>query len=174
MSTQLTAALVAALVGGVVGSAITAWSSFAIARSQRREEAATALWNYHYSLTALAAEIGARFGDLEAVSLLGGDWDEARSALKSSYPYAGYLSTASRKSLFTSAWIAQNTDPWAEWPENEQITYNEVSGLASRLENELDWAFPRRFLDPARSAGRRLARWMRAIRQGDYKLKSLG
>ena len=147
MTPELLSALIAALIGGVVGSTITAWASLAIARSHRREDAAKALWAYHYSLTSLAAEVGSTLGDLDAITLLKSDWEETRERHKVAYPFAGYLSNKARRDLFTSAWFAVDTDPSAEWYEHDQLRYNELSRHATQLENELDSAFPRRFWD---------------------------
>lgn len=154
MSLELWPALISALIGGAVGSGITAWTSLAITRSRRREGAANALWVYHYSLASLAAEVGSNLGDIEAITLLKSDWDEMRANLKAAYPFAGYLSSRARRELFTSAWIDVDTRPEAEWYEQVQLEYNGLTRLASRLENELDWAFPRRSGDRLRSLAR--------------------
>jgi len=155
MSPALISALIAALVGGVIGSAITAWSSVAIARSQRREKAATALWNYHYSLSALAAQAAAAFGPSEEKTLLKADFKDVAKALHDAYPYAGYLGTRARKHLFRNPWVFDISN-FAEWHDAAQQKYNEYSRLATRLEIELEWVFPRRFWDPLRSFWRRL------------------
>ncbi len=163
MSPEFLSALIAALVGGAVGSAITAWASVAIARSQRREQAAAALWAYHYALAGFAAKAGAELGPSEDVTLIRAELKDVLRALKSAYPFAGYLSGKSRTSLFTGAWIT--TDPYSDWPAQAQQDYYEFSRLANLLEIELDWAFPRRFFDPIRSVAGRVSSWREAQRR---------
>lgn len=151
MDGDLLSALIAALVGGAIGSAITAWASVAIARSKRREEAAAALWSYHYSLTGVAQT--AAVGPDWEVSLVKAEQEEVNAALRAAYPYAGYLGRRSREMLFTNAWVDMATHEPDPWERREQV-YAEFSKLAHRLENDLDWVFPRRALDRLRVVGR--------------------
>jgi len=156
MNPDLVSALIAALVGGVIGSAITAWASVAIARSQRREAAASALWDYHYALAAFAAQAGAAIGPSEERTLLKTDFDTVVTALHAAYPYSGYIGAKARKHLFRSPWVF-DVGNFAEWYEAAQQDHDEFTRLAIQLEIALDWAFPRRFWDPARS----VLRWIR-------------
>lgn len=154
MSTELMAALIAALVGGTIGSAITAWSSVIIARSQRREVAAAALWSYQYAISAFAADQIRGVVD-EQVSLLSADFQRVRDALHDAYPFAGYLPASARKRLFRGAWIDVGPSLGTDWRDSLDAA-SQMDKLAAELEMHLDGVFPRRLGDRPRSWWRRM------------------
>lgn len=168
MSPELLSALIAALVGGAVGSAITAWASVAIARSQRREEAAAALWAYHYALSAFSAKEHSEWIDF--VSLTEADFKQVRQTLQAAYPYAGYVGPKARRKLFRATWIEPDDSHGAD-PNLAMAAAKQFDDLADLLEAELDWAFPRRAGDRIRSLTRQASLRREAKRKAAFTVK---
>lgn len=158
--TELLPTLLGLLGGGAVGALISSRTTSRIARATRRDNAAEALWRYHYALSGFAADAGAELQD-ERVPMLHSEWKDVRHSLRNAYPYAGYLHGRVRQILFTEAWIKANNDLSQEWYENAQARYSQFSNLAALLEAELQWAFPQRFGDRIRALRNR-----RTLREG--------
>lgn len=168
MSTELLSALIAALVGGSVGSAITAWASVAIARSQRREQAASALWAYHYALAAFSANSHGEW--MDDVPLITADFKQVRETLQGAYSYAGYVGPVARRKLFRAAWIEPDYSHGQD-PGGAMDAAKQFDQLADLLEIELDWVFPRRAGDRIRSLVRRFSLWRNVSRIAALKRK---
>jgi hypothetical protein len=141
MNNQVILTLSSALAGGVIGAAITSITKFRLWQRQQREEAAKALWEYHYALSACAAKSYESLSEEGGyATLLESNFNEVQVALRKAYPFAGFLSRSARQKLFHHAWIEHG-----DFRDMEDNLYGKnLSDLAECLELELDWWFPRR------------------------------
>lgn len=128
--------------GGVIGSIITSLVSWSSAKARLREEAATALWQYHYSLVGYANSnpMGREYES----PIVKASIDNIHAASMRAYPYSGYLHKDARDKLFTNAYFEYflTVNPTESQVDNHHKQFQE---LALCLENELNRVFPRRF-----------------------------
>lgn len=142
------AVLLVAMLGGIAGSMLTALVSLSIPRSQRRRDAALALWDYHYALAAYAASEYESV--IDEVPLIGADFAEVRRTLRAAYPFSGYLGAHVRRKLFETASIDPGPSRGIDLDDSLGAA-GEISSMADLLRIELEWVFPLRMFGRLRA-----------------------